>query len=217
MEIVERILEQASKMFLKHGIRSVTMDDIAREMGVSKRTIYENFRDKDELLEICLRNHKQEVKHHQQLVIATSTNVLESIYRIMFEVAAAMNQVHPSFISDLKKYHNHLYKDHILKNQDDHIHVFEKLLIKGIEDGIFRDNINVAIVTRMLNSQLREMTNEELFPVELFSRADVFVNIIVNFTRGIATPKGIKVIDKIIELRKNELEKKQKNYEKRDY
>jgi len=202
MEIKERIIQEASGLFAKNGIRSITMDDIARHMGISKRTIYENFRDKDEIVHLCIEANKQEQRQCKRAAVATSSNVLEAIYLIMFEVATQMDQINPAFITDLRKYHHKLWKESAIKHQEEHIKDLRKLIVKGIEDGIFRDVINVEIITRMLNLQLSEITNEESFPSELFSRSDVFVNIIINFTRGIATPKGIKIIEKIIEQKK---------------
>jgi TetR/AcrR family transcriptional regulator, cholesterol catabolism regulator len=206
MDIKERIIQEASDLFTKNGIRSITMDDIARHMGISKRTIYENFRDKDELVLMCIESSKQIQRQCKHAAVATSSNVLEAIYQIMFEVAAHMNQVNPAFITDLRKYHHNLWKDSMIKHQEEHIKDLRQLINKGLDDGIFRGDINVEIVTRMLNLQLREITNDEIFPTQLFSRGDVFVNIIINFTRGISTPKGIKIIEKIIEKKKQQQE-----------
>lgn len=199
MEISERILSEASQLFMKHGIRSVTMDDIAKEMGISKRTIYENFRDKDELLKNCILKNREEQKLQIHGLVATSSNVIDAIFRVMVEVTATMNKIHPSFIIDLRKYHYQIWKNFVMQHQADHIRELGRLIQKGVEDGIFRQDIIVDIVTRMLNLQLRELSNEEVFPPDLYSRAEVFVNIIVNFTRGIATEKGIRIIEQILD------------------
>lgn len=204
MNIRERIIQEATTLFIRNGIRSITMDDISRHMGISKRTIYENFRDKDELLRYCIETNKQMQRQCKHTAVATSSNVLEAIYQIMFEVSAHMEQVHPSFINDLRKYHPELWKNSMVKHQDEHIRDLRQLIIRGIDDGIFRADINVEIVTRMLNLQLREMTNDDVFPLDQFPRREVFVNIIINFTRGISTPKGIKIIEKIIETNKKQ-------------
>lgn len=207
MEMTERILQEASQLFMKHGIRSVTMDDIARQMGVSKRTIYEKFRDKDELLVHCISMHHQHQLQHKKEVLLSSKNVLEVIFRIMFDVVESMNRVSPLFVNDLKKYHYKVWKEHILSFQKEHIKQLRDLISNGIEDRLFRSDINVEIVARMFNLQLQEMTNEDIFPHNQFSRAEVFENIIVNFTRGLATDKGIMIIEKIIADKKNELKK----------
>ncbi len=116
----------------------------------------------------------------------------------MFDISAKMNQVHPSFITDLRKYHYTLWQEKIVSFQEDHIRDLGNMLLRGIDDGIFRNDINIEIVSRMLNLQLRELSNEAVFPSEQFSRAEVFMNIVVNFTRGIATPKGIEIIEQLI-------------------
>jgi TetR/AcrR family transcriptional regulator, cholesterol catabolism regulator len=204
MEITERIILEASQLFMKHGIKSITMDDIATHMGISKRTIYENFKDKEALLGSCISCNHDQQRQQRQSVLESSSNVLEAIFEIMFEVTAKMNQIHPSFMTDLRKYHFTLWEQKIVSFQEEHISDLKGLLQKGIQDKIFREDINIEIVSRMLNLQLQELSNESVFPSEQFTRAEVFVNIIVNFTRGIATPKGIKIIEKIIRERKSQ-------------
>jgi len=203
MEITDRILSEASQLFIKNGIRSVTMDDIAREMGISKRTIYENFRDKDELLKSCICVNKEQQRQQKIDMVQSSANALEAIFGIMYEVINSMNQIHPSFITDLRKYHYTVWKEFFQKHQEEHLSDLRNLITKGIVDGLFRNDIHVEIVTRILNIQLNEISNDEVFPSEEFTRAEVFVNIIVNFTRGIATTKGIRTIEKMIEKRRN--------------
>jgi len=201
MEISERIISEASHLFMKYGIRSITMDEIASHMGISKRTIYENFKDKEKLLWSCISCNQDIQREHKKQIIANSSNVLDAIFNIMFDISAKMNQIHPSFLTDLRKYHFALWQEKIVHFQEDHIRDLGNMLLKGIEDGMFRDDINIEIISKMLNIQLQEMSNENIFPSEQFSRSEVFMNIVVNFTRGIATPKGIKIIEKIIRER----------------
>ena len=181
MDVVERIIKEAGDLFIKHGIRSITMDDIARDLGVSKRTIYEHFRDKDELLKQCILRHKEEQSLMKKAISVESSNVLEAIYRVMYWFMLSMKNTHPSFISDVRKYHYRICEDLIKKYQQENINETRDLIHKGIKDGLFMKEIHVDIVARILNVQLKALFDETQFPPEQFSVPDVFKNIILSF------------------------------------
>jgi len=188
---------------MQYGIRSTAMDDIARHMGISKRTIYENFRDKDDLVRATLINHKKEQNRKINTIIATTPNVIEAIFKVMFDFVSRFNQINPAFFSDLQKYHHEICQDLLPRQEEEHRALLNDLFKKGINEGFFRSDINIDIVSRILNIQFKAASDEKLFPSSAFSRADIFMNIIVNFTRGVSTPEGIKIIDMLIETRKN--------------
>lgn len=202
MEVFERILTESFKLFAKNGIRSVTMDDIAKHIGISKKTIYENFRDKDDLLKQGLLFHKENQDKVLLSIMAISDNVLETIYKVMFEATTHMRGINPVFFSDLKKYHYKLCEDLIPRQREEKMILLQGLIEKGIAEGIFRDDLNTLLITKLLNYQLDGLSDEDFFPVSEYSRAEVFRSIIEIFTRGIATLKGITIIEEIIERNK---------------
>jgi len=202
METNERILTESFQLFVRYGIRSITMDDIAKQLGISKKTIYENFRDKDDLLENGIIQHKLNQERNIEFVLATSSNVLEAIYKVMFETISNMNKVNPAFFMDLKKYHPKLCAKFIPQHEKEQEARVVDLIKMGKEDGIFRTDVNEIIAAMVLNYQLKALSDPDVFSPELFSITEVFKTMIENFTRGIATPKGIKIIEEIIENNK---------------
>lgn len=203
MDIKNRIVIESFQMFGKFGIRSVTMDDIAKELGISKKTIYEHFKDKNELLRKGIDYHKTLQDARISEIKASSENVLEAMYKIMFEAVSNMQKVNPAFISDLKKYHYKLCDELMPKHEEQQIEEAVELFEKGVADGIFRDDVDIPIAARILNHQLKTLTDEKLYPNDNYSGIDVFKTIILIFTRGMATPKGMKIIDKILEQYNN--------------
>jgi TetR/AcrR family transcriptional regulator, cholesterol catabolism regulator len=199
MSIAERIIKESMDLFTRQGVRAVTMDDIARYMGVSKRTIYENFKDKDQLIKSCILWHKDQQNHMKQKIFSTSSNVLESFYRLMYQFMIAMKSIHPSFITDIKKYHFQICEKLIIQYQSESIQEIETLIELGKTDLLFRRDVNTEITARILNLQLRALSDEQVFSPEKYSIAEVYSNVVVNFTRGIATEKGLRVIDELIE------------------
>lgn len=197
MDIKDRIIEGTTELFKTYGIKSVTMDSIANHFGISKRTIYEIFSDKDELLMAVLRKMAQQQKDLAKRVLDESENSLAAIFR-MFEINRANFQtMSPAFQSDLKKYHY----DVLITNTEnvempDYRNHFQ-IIEKGIKEGLFRKDINPDLANRCLFNLGRSIMDNELYPYELFARRDVIRNIFFNYLRGISTPRGLDLINKL--------------------
>ena len=202
MTTYERIVSESFQLFVKYGIRSVTMDDIARHMGISKKTIYEHFRDKDDLLKQGMLHHKEQQDKNIRYFIATSSNVLDAIFKVMFESASNMHKVHVSFFTDLQKYHHSICQEFIPRHQHEKTNLIQELLDRGVADGVFRNDIDTSIVAKLFNHQLKALTDDEMFPSGEYSKAQIFRIIIENYMHGIATGKGIEIIEELISKNK---------------
>jgi len=197
MDIRDRIIEGASELFMTYGIRSVTMDSIANRFGMSKRTIYEIFSDKDDLLMAVLTRMAQQQKELVKRVLDDSENSVIAIFRMLEINRDNFQYMSPAFQADLKKYHH----DVLMKNADkiempdyrNHYQVIEK----GIKEGLFRIEINPDLVNRCLYNMGRSIMDNDQYPYESFSRRDVIRNIFINYLRGISTPKGLDLINKL--------------------
>ncbi len=199
MEVKERIIEEATEMFFRSGIKAITMDDIARELGISKRTIYELFRDKDELLRECMAYADRKYEEERDLIIMESENAISEVFGLMRMGIYAIKTVNPLMISDMKKYHHEIYKEVLKVGQEKRIAQIQENLRKGIQQKLFRDNIDVEVVSILLNAQLQIVSDDNVFPERMFSRVVVFENVVINFFRGISTQKGIELIDRYFE------------------
>ncbi len=185
-------------MFLRSGIRAITMDDISREAGVSKRTIYENFQDKDDLLRKCLNFLDEGYNKESELIAQQAENTIQMVFGYLKLGIKMLNQVNPLFIEDLKRYHIKVWKDvYKINSEKQRVQVLT-ILKKGINQGLFRKEIDVEIVTILLVNQLRMMHDATVFPREQFPQRAVFENVMISFFRGIATQKGLELIDKIL-------------------
>jgi TetR/AcrR family transcriptional regulator, cholesterol catabolism regulator len=195
MIIQERILAQAADLFVNSGIKAITMDDISREAGVSKRTIYENFKDKDELLRSCLMYMDSIHEKETGGLIAEAKNTVDLVFSFLKHGVSALNRVNPLFFADLKRYHYRVWKETYLINYEKNLSRSCTLLKKGINEGLFRKDIDIEIVAKLLHEQIRIMSDEQVFPSDKYSKTIVFEHILINFLRGIATPKGLTVIE----------------------
>lgn len=199
METRDRIIEEANRQFLKYGIRQVRMDDIANELGISKRTVYEVFKDKNELVRECLLVLQQRKEEMHRNIEQRSTNVLEKMIFSMQEGMKILTTVNPVFFSDLKKYYpaiaNQIHESDRMKD----LSMLHTKLRKGINEGLFRKEINVELVSILFHEQLNMIGNDDAFPRDKFSYADIFKELMFSFMRGISTTKGVEMIDKMLD------------------
>jgi len=197
MDIRDRIIEEASESFKTYGIRSVTMDSLANQLGMSKRTIYEIFSDKDELLMAVLTRMAQQQKDLVKRVLDESKNSIEAIFRMLEITRDNFQYMSPAFQVDLKKYHH----DVLMKNSEriempdyrNHYQIIEK----GIQEGFFRKEINSDLVNRCLYNLGRSVFDNDQYPFEQFSRREVIRNIFINYLRGLSTPEGLELINQL--------------------
>jgi AcrR family transcriptional regulator len=203
MELKDRIIEQAYTLFFQYGIRAITMDEISSHMGISKRTIYEVFKDKDELLACCIKQMQQLHKQKHAAILANSSNTIEAFFKFLLEGIQAIKTINPLFFKDIQKYHSTLWKKTMCEQEAHKYESMQQMIEKGVSESLIRSDINPAIVTRIMFEQMNILSNEEVFPPDRFSKTEVFENIMVNFVRGIATTKGIEVIDELLRNHRN--------------
>lgn len=194
----QRIVAIATDAFTKNGIRSVTMDEIASEVGISKRTLYETFEDKEELLVECVRNKEEENCMLGAKVVAESNNVLEVILHFYKVNIAFFHKANKQFFEDLNRYPK--VGKLIRKNQAEHSDYVVAFFNKGVEQGIFRKDVNFEITNVLVREQVNFLIQTDL--CRRFPFVEVYESIVFNFLRGVSTPKGQKILeDFVVEYR----------------
>ena len=192
--VKQRIIEEASELFGRSGVKSITMDDLARHLGISKRTIYENFKDKEELLIACVDAFHEENFEMQQKAFLEANNVADAILVILQKNAGPEAQRQFNLINDIRKYYPQVFREHA-RFQIDQRRKMEQLIQRGINEGVFRDDLNPEIIALFFCRQGESVTHNDK-DFDRFSLAEMFNNIGFTFMRGICTAKGIEIIDK---------------------
>ena len=196
MEVRERIIVESGILFGKYGIRSMTMDALAEEMGISKRTIYERFKDKDTLLLEVLKYFKAKQTREALAIMDESGDAIEAMFRMVKVTIGRLAQMNPLFFHDLKKYHTRVFKKLSDPGEIRDFSITEKLLKTGIQQDLFRIEINIGIVNRTLH-ELFDLFGHDSNMVETgFHRKEMFDHIIIPYLRGISTGKGTILLDK---------------------
>ncbi len=197
MDNRDRIIEGAAELFRTYGIKSVTMDSIATQLGISKRTIYEVFSDKDELLIGVLIWMGEKQKGLLKRIISESENSIVAIFRMLEINRDYIQELSPAFQSDLKKYHHEVLMKIVDKSEMPDYHNNKEVIENGIKENLFRNDVNPDLANRCLYNLGRSIMNHDLYPFELFSRRDVIRNVFINYLRGISTPAGLDLIAKL--------------------
>lgn len=191
----ERILERAMQDFANHGIRSVRMDDIAKSLGVSKRTVYEIFGDKEAMLfeglkiyeerkRMYLQHYAEENGHH-------SIDIILEAYRMKVEEVRAVN---PQFYSDLMKYPK--LEGYMKQRQAQARDGYLKFMQRGVEEGYLRPDINYEMIPLMFEAIGQYVLSNQL--LQKYSVEELFSNYFLIALRGLCTSKGLKIIDEVM-------------------
>lgn len=201
---LEQLLTGAMEVFMKYGIRSVTMDDLARHLAVSKKTLYKYVKDKNDLILKGIEFHQVQEHCTMKACVEKHLNAIDEMFEITKMVIDQIQNVHPSVMYDLEKYYPaakakfNEYKMTVVKTWH------EDNLRRGIEEGLFRDDLNIEIITALYLSRMDDFFGmQELFNDKTIGFKEVYLETFRYHIRGIASEKGIDYLkDKIKELNK---------------
>lgn len=194
----DKILHKATDLFLTLGFKSVTMDDLANEMGISKKTIYSHFKNKTQLVEDCTLSVFDTVSEGIDFICSQEKNPIEELYEIKKfamkhlkdEKASPQYQLqkyYPKIHATLKQKQFEMMQDCVVDN-----------VRKGIELGIYRPTLDINFVARIYFSGVTSIKDHTLFPVEQFPITRLMDDYLEYHLRGIVTPEGRKILNEII-------------------
>lgn len=193
-ELREKIIAAAGELFVKEGIRSITMDDIAASFGISKRTLYEVFTDKETLLMEAIRRDVEQEEAYMREQVAHSRNVLEVIMKRYQRSIERFHDTNKKFFEDIKKYPRayELMRNGNNRTTEDAVNFFKE----GVCQGYFREDVNFPIVNHLLRAQMDILIESDICKTYPF--LDVYESIMFTFLRGISTPKGLEELERFI-------------------
>lgn len=200
MEIKERIIARAGDLFFQYGIKSVSMDELASSLGISKRTIYENFKDKEEILSSLLVSLRDERRKVFDSLISDKNNVVEIFIKII-EIQQSTPICNVKFFEDIQKYYPQANRN-IEADKEKNKEFLVKFLQKGIQQGYIRDDLNVEVTAFLVEQSTYIYIRATSLEKPLFTFSELFYTMMINFVRGILTEKGIKIIDAYLEQQK---------------
>lgn len=200
----EKVILGAEELFFKYGIRSVTMDDIAKHLGMSKKTIYQYYKEKDEIVHKLMMAHIKEDECSFSECAEKSANIVEEVFNMMKNIHDIFSKINPQFIYELQKYYPQTWK--LFKDFKENfiLKMVEQSIEKGIKDGHVRPDVNVKILSRARMENVEMAMNPACFPPDKFKILDVQLTLVEHFLYGICTLKVHKLINKYKEITEEE-------------
>lgn len=204
MTIDKKILRGAQELVFRYGIKSITMDDFAKHLGISKKTIYQHFTDKDDLIikmvEFSLQYNEQELS----CIVEKSSDPIEEIMSTMKMMAHTFAKMNPTVFHDMMKYYPAAYKKFRDFKTDCILKMIEQNLKHGQELNLYRMDIDIKILARLRLEEIDMAINLDAFPPDLYSLADVHVQLLDHFLHGVCTLKGHRLLNKYKEINEEE-------------
>ena len=189
------IINVATKMFLKHGVKSVTMDRLVKELHTSKRTIYQHFSDKTDLLKACLAAYHLKVRAENEEIINSSSNAIEAMGYLHQHIVRRASKVNPNFFNDILHYYPGMLNESY-QNTGNFAHQELAYLGEwGIRDGIFIEDLDIEVAAKTVLVLLKLLKDNDQFPIEKYSKERLTFGILVPYMRGVCTPKGIQLLE----------------------
>lgn len=198
METKEQLLIAITELFMRYGIKSLTMDDISRHLGISKKTLYQHVSDKKDLVKQCMALTVAAEECALFGFVEENGNAIDELFLVNKRISEKLQNVQPAVMYDLQKFYPEAWR--VLENHKQ-CFVYEmmvKNINDGVKEGLYRENVNPEIVAKIYVSMIDKMFDSEFFPNRPFSFEVMHREIARYHIRGIANEKGIAYLAKKI-------------------
>lgn len=203
----QEILEKTIKLFYEFGIRNLNMDDISRNLGISKKTLYLYVKSKEDLIEKIFLYDQLRWDREMAKIVNKEMNAIEILVQVSLMVFDEMGRFDPKLTWELKKYYEPIFQDFMVRKQNHIYSNISKNIIKGIAEGLYRSDVNVELVAGLYVRNLVMMHNKDFCIAEDITLEQLIEVMFENHIRAIATPEGIAYFEK----RKSEIKNSNKN------
>jgi TetR/AcrR family transcriptional regulator, cholesterol catabolism regulator len=210
MEHKERILEKATALFMQYGIRSITMDEIAVQLGISKKTIYQFFTDKDAMVEAVVNEEMKRNEDNCRNFSDMAENAVHENFLAMDSIQEIMKTMNPQIMYDLEKHHPAAFKRLKLFKYQFLYLMIKTNLERGLQEEVYRKNMNLDLVIRYRIESSFMAFNQEAFPSGKYPMTQVCKELVILYLYSIGNEKGKKLIEKYLNERQKNILHEQK-------
>lgn len=191
----DRILTRAEALFMRNGIKSVSMDDIAADLAMSKKTLYKLFATKDELVHAMMSQHLDRTQGECVLLQGQATSAIDELFRLMDWMRQHLSEVHSSIFYDMRKFHPATWQLWISHKHEYILTQIVDNLRRGMAEGLYRADLDVDVLARLRLAQIELAFDADVFPPRQFDVQRLQEVILEHFMLGVATLKGHKLIN----------------------
>lgn len=192
----EQIIKGSARVFFKYGIKSVSMDDIARELGISKKTLYTHVSNKTELVQKILDLQLDCQCYEKDCIREKKLNAIAVLLEVSKMINRHLKEMHPSVTYDLQKYYPELFRKYLDKKREELFVDIKQNMEQGISEGYYREDLNIELIARLYLKKLETIHDPEFLPSAEFNIENIFDVIFESHIRGIANKKGIAYLEK---------------------
>lgn len=196
MQIKDRIKRKADELYRRYGVKSVTMDEIANQLGVSKKTIYQSFSDKQELVDEVVMNMLEANKMAIIQSIQQSENAIHEVLLIMEAMQEMMAGLSPTFVFDIQRGHPLSYKKFDNYKSEFIFEILKENIERGKNEGLYRPELNTEVITKFRLNTIMLVYNEEVFPRNQYTILELQNEMSLYYLYGMVTLKGYNLITK---------------------
>lgn len=197
MEIKARILQAAAALFMRNGIKSVSMDDIAASVAMSKKTLYKWFATKDEMVHAVMEQHLGETQRDCDQLQGRATSAIDELFLMMDWMRQQFGEVHPSIFYDMQKFHPLTWQLWVAHKHQYILAQITDNLRRGIAEELYRADLDVEVLARVRLAQIELAFDANVFPPRQFDVRRLQQIILEHFMLGIASLKGHKLINEL--------------------
>lgn len=190
MNTKQKILIQTFDLIMKYGIKSVSLDDISRGIGISKKTIYQYFESKRGLIHNVIENHIQNDESDIAEIVTRADNAIDEMVTIAKHILVFLRSMSPSMIFDTKKYYPKIWERYENQHFGFILDIIVTNINRGQEEGLYYLDINAEIISKLYVQQILTLSDETVFPLSTFKRSDLYKQMVTFHLRGLLNDNG---------------------------
>lgn len=191
----KKLLQKSRELFMKFGIKNLTMDDIARELCISKKTIYQSVDNKAELVEKVIQNYLEEEGTDLDAIYSRSGNAVEEIIAIIDYFINRMREFNSTAVYDMKKHYPEAWNLYNSYRFNSALKRVTENLQRGVNEGTYRAEINTDTIARLYIGGIDNLLNPEYFPIGKYQFLEIYKEYLNYHLRGIVTLNGLKILE----------------------
>lgn len=196
MEDKKQFLQKATELFIEHGSKTLTMDDVAREFGMSKKTLYQHYRNKEALIEEVLDYKLNDIVEKMQKLDVEVENAVERMFCRDEQMEKAVSSNKSMMIKQLIKYYPAIFNKHMINFSEKFTEVLVKNIEKGRKQGVYREDFNAEINAKLFIQMMMSYDSSPIFEVNKINRHDFNIEVMMLYMNAITTEKGKEVLKK---------------------
>jgi TetR/AcrR family transcriptional regulator, cholesterol catabolism regulator len=204
LELKERILLKAEALFWKFGTRSITMDDISRDIGISKKTLYQHFTDKDDIVYQVILYRMDQNRENVSCQMAMARDPIEEILLASEMMRQHLAEMNPALMIDIQRHYPRAWEVCTEFKEKFLLESIRSNLRRGIEQGLYRPEIDIEIMARLRIELIRMAFDTDVFPRVLTGMIEVQIQLLHHFVRGILTEKGSIIYNQYVQEYQND-------------